>query len=91
VTHPGSAIDETEGMEGLEILAQVREEGIVGMGSVGGVDSASVCGMDGVNETETRVEEGGTEAGVEVVFEKGKTSSRKMTSLEIKMLSVSGW
>jgi hypothetical protein len=56
---------------------------------VGGVDSASVWGIDGGNETETRLEEGGTGAGV--VFEKGKTSSWKMTSLEIKMRLVSGW
>jgi hypothetical protein len=63
----------------------------VGMGSVGGVDSASVCGIDGVNETETGVEEGGSGVGEEVVFEKGKTSSWKMTSLEIKIRPVSGW
>jgi hypothetical protein len=50
-----------------------------------------VCGIDGVNETETGLEGGGTGAGEEVVFEKGTTSSWKMTSLEIKMRPVSGW
>jgi hypothetical protein len=54
---------------------------------VGGVESARVLGKDGVNETE--LDEEGTRAGV--VFEKGKTSSWKMTSREINMRPVSGW
>jgi hypothetical protein len=56
---------------------------------VGGVDSARVLGKDGVNETETELDEEGTRAGV--VLEKGKTSSWKMTSREINMRPVSGW
>jgi hypothetical protein len=56
---------------------------------VGGVESARVLGIDGVNETETELEEEGTGAGV--VVEKGKTSSWKITSREINMRPVSGW
>ncbi len=56
---------------------------------MGGVDSARVLGKDGVNETETELDEEETRAGV--VLEKGKTSSWKMTSREINMRPVSGW
>ncbi len=76
-------------MEGLEIPTLVGEEGVLRAGLVGGVDSARVLGKDGVNETETELDEEGTRAGV--VLEKGKTSSWKMTSREINMRPVSGW
>jgi hypothetical protein len=54
-------------------LTLVGEEGVLRTGLVGGVDSASVWGIDGGNEAEIGLEDGGTGAGV--VFEKGKTSS----------------
>jgi len=38
--------DETEGIEELERLVWVGEEDKVGIGSVGGVDNSSVCGID---------------------------------------------
>jgi hypothetical protein len=50
-------------MEGLEIPTLVGEEGVLRAGLVGGVDNARVLGKDGVNETETELDEEGTRAG----------------------------